>query len=168
MKPKLTRYAADKNNPAVKGNLTAEEIVRTDWQRNYERKGIPLMAAKRAIKEHVDAGGAVFRMRNTLILVTPEDGYIEVEFHTVTADPMEVYQSMMLMFFLGLNEDQGTETATTYVDDKSPFRMIKRMVGPDFVDIDESDNPDVGKYVITMDIGPFARAMQAQAAKQGK
>jgi hypothetical protein len=45
--------------------------------------------------------------------------------------------------------------------------MIKRFIGSDFVDVDESDNPDVGKYVITMDIGRFARTMQAQAARQG-
>lgn len=167
---KLTRYASDKDNPAIKGNLSAEDIVRADWERNYKKKGISLGQAKLGVKAHVDAGGAVFRMRNTLILVTPEDDFAEVKFHTITADPAEVYQSLMLMFFLGLAQSKGTQTAFTYVNDRSAYRMAKRIVGESFVDIDESDDPKVGKYVLTLDLAGlirFAQAKQAQQAARG-
>lgn len=163
---KLPRYASNKDNPAVKGNLTAEEIVRADWARNYEKKGISLITAKQSIKAHVDSGGDVFRLRNTIILVTPKDGYTEVEFHTITADPAEVYQTMMLLFLLGLNKAQGTELAYTYADDRTAYRMAKKLVGNN-IDIDESDDPDAGKYVLSFDLAGLARESQARLAAQG-
>ena len=53
---KLSRYASQKDNPAVKGDLTAEEIVRADWERNFKKSGVSFEQAKGGIKAHVDAG----------------------------------------------------------------------------------------------------------------
>lgn len=165
---KLSRYASDKNNPAVKGNLTVEEIVRADWERNYKKKNVPLDAIRMAVKTHVDSGGAVFRLRNTLFLVTPVGDFIEVEFHTITADPIEVYLPLTMMFFLGLNKDQGTEVAFTYVDDKSAARMAKRIFSDKFVDMEDSDEPDEGKYRLTIDLIGFVQFTQAKAQAQAQ
>jgi endo-1,4-beta-D-glucanase Y len=159
---KLSRYAADKNNPAVKGNLTAEEIVRTDWERNFKDKGFSFPQVKMAIKNRVDAGEAVFRLRNTLFLVAPRDGFIEVEVHAVTADPSEVFQTMTSLFLLGLHMDQGTESVYTYTNDRKVFRMFSRLFGNTYVDIDDSDDPEKGKYVTTLDVVGIVRAAQAQ------
>jgi hypothetical protein len=164
---KLARYASNKDNPAIKGTLTAEEIVRADWERHYEKKGIPLDVARLSVKAHVDNGGAVFRLRNTLILVTPAEDWSEVEFHTITADLGEVYQTLMLLFFLGLNKSKGTQIAFTYINDRNAYRMAKKLFGADFVDIDESDDPDKGRYSLVIDIGSMASAAQTRQAMQG-
>ena len=164
---KLQKYATDKDNSAVKGNLTAEEIVRADWERNYKKSGVPLGAAKMAVKRHVDDGGDVFRMRNTIILLTSNDDYEDVEFHTITADPQEVYQVTMLMFLLGLNKAKGTQTAVTYVDDKRAYRMASKMLGKDYVDIETSNDADQGKYALTLDLDGLASNLQREAATQG-
>ena len=165
---RLSRYASDKNNPAIKGNLTVEEIVRTDWERNYKKKGLPLDAVRLAVKSHIDSGGAIFRLRNTLFLITTVDGFIEVEFHTITADPIEVYQPLALMFFLGLNKDQGTELAFTYIDDKSAARIAKRILSDKFVDVEDSDEPNKGKYRLTIDVAGFVQFAQIQLQKRAQ
>jgi len=165
---KLQKYATNKENPAIEGNLTAEEIVRTFWERNYEKTGVSLISVKMMIKNHVDSGGDVFRLRNTIILITPDDDYEEVEFHTFTADPSEVYQSVMLMFFLGLNKAKGTQTAFTYTEDKRAYRMAIKMIGKDYVDIEKSDSPDTGKYVLTLDLGGLVLRSQQKAADKGE
>lgn len=163
---KLARYASNKDNPAIKGTLTAEEIVRADWKRHYEKRGVPLDAARLSVKAHVDKGGAVFRLRNTLILVTPDDDWNEIEFHTITADLGEVYQVLVLLFFLGLNKSKGTQVAFTYINDRNAYRMAKKFLGADFVDIDNSDDPDKGKYLLVIDIGSLANAAQTRQAMQ--
>jgi hypothetical protein len=159
---KLPRYAANKDDPAVKGNLTADELVRVDWERNFKAKGISLVQAKMAIKARIDAGEAIFRLRNTLFLVAPLDGFIEVEVHAVTADPSEVFQTMTFLFLLGLHTDQGTQIVYTYTNDRKVFRMFSRLFGGSFIDIDDSDDPKKGKYVTTLDLVDFVRATQAQ------
>lgn len=167
---KLPRFSADKNNPAIKGNLTAEEIVRADWERNYKNKSkdTPLAKLKFAIKDHVDQGLPIFRFRNTLVLLVPQDGFEEVEFHTITADPFEVYTTLMLMFFISLVKNQGTQLAYTYVDDKKMFRAIKRLVG-EFGSLEENDEePQKGKYVLVLEIGPFVAAAQQKLAERGQ
>lgn len=164
----LKRFSADKNNPAIKGNLSAEEIVRADWERNYKGKDVSFGAAKQNIKQHVDAGYPVFRFRNTIVLVTPENGFEEVKFHTLTADPFEVYTSLLLMFFISLARNQGTQIAYTYLDDKKIFRAIKRLTG-DFATLEPNDeDPEKGKYMITFEVGPFVAAMQQKAAERGQ
>jgi hypothetical protein len=163
---KLQKYADNKENPAIKGNLTAEEIVRTFWERNYKKTDVSFVSVKLMIKSHVDSGGDVFRLRNTIILITPDDDYEEVEFHTFTADPSEVYQSLMLMFFLGLNKSKGTQTAFTYTEDKRAYRMASKLVGKDYVELEKTDNPDLGKYVLTLDIGSLELYLQRESANK--
>lgn len=162
----LKRFSADKNNPSIKGNLTGEEIVRIDWERNYKKKDVSFNQAKLAVKAHVDNGYPIFRVRNTFILITPENGMEEVKFHTITADTFEVYSSLMLMFFISLNRDQGTQLAYTYLDDKKMFRAIKRLVN-DYATLEPNDeDPSKGKYILTIELGPFVLAMQQKAAER--
>jgi len=54
----------------------------------------------------------------------------------------------------------------TYTNDRKVFRMFSRLFGEAFVDIDDSDAPEKGKYVTTLDLVEFVRAMQAQKAAQ--
>lgn len=160
----LKRFSADKNNPAIKGNLSAEEIVRADWERNYKKMGVTFDQTKMAIKVHVDEGEPVFRVRNTIILINPENGYEEVKFHTITADPFEVYTSLLLMFFISLNKQKGTQIAYTYLNDKKIFRAIKRLVG-EFGSLESNDeDPSKGKYMFVLELGPFVAAMEQKAA----
>jgi hypothetical protein len=159
----VPHFSPNKDNPAVKGNLSAEELVRADWERNYKQKGVSFDQAKIAIKAHVDSGQPIFRVRNTLILLTLEDGFEEVKFHTVTADPFEVYSPMMLMFLISLSRNKGTQIAYTYLNDKKIFRAIKRLVG-EYGELEPNDqDPEKGKYILTLEIGPFTAAMQQKA-----
>jgi hypothetical protein len=163
---KVPRFSSNKDNPAIKGMMSAEDITRADWERNYKQKGISFPQAKMSIKAHVDSGQPIFRVRNTLILLTLEDGFEEVKFHTVTADPFEVYSSMMLMFLVSLSRNKGTQIAYTYIDDKKIFRAIKRLVG-EYGELDSNDqDPEKGKYILTLEIGPFTAAMQQKADRR--
>lgn len=149
---KLSRYASQKDNPAVKGDLTAEEIVRADWERNFKKSGVSFEQAKGGIKAHVDAGMPVFRMRNTIILLSPDPDYETAEFHTITADPYEVYVVTMLMFMLGLARSKNTQTVYSYVNDQKPVRMAEKTFGADNVIAEPSDEPDKGKLKLSIDI----------------
>jgi hypothetical protein len=166
MKPKT--FKSDKDAASIKGNLSVEEIVKADWERNYKAAGIPLDTARLLVKEHVDDNQPIYRMRNTIFLITPENGFDDVLFHTITADPIEVYKTMLMMFFLGLNADQGTETVYTYVDDKKMYRSVRPMY-KEYIDIEPADDGDEqGKYLLTVDIAGFvANARQIQAAQRG-
>ena len=162
------KFAQQKDNPAIKGSMTVEEIVRVDWERNYKKLDVPLMGARMTVKTHVENGGDIFRVRNTLILVTPEeDEYTEIKFHTITADPFEVYMSLMVMFFIALNKDQGTEEAYTYLPSKAIYRAAKKWL-KDFVDIEDAgdEGGDLSKYKIVIDVAGFVANATAQQQKQ--
>jgi hypothetical protein len=163
---KIPRASKNENDPSIKGNLSAEEIVRTDWKRNYEKKGIPLASLKQSIKDHVDDGGQMGRMRNTLIFLKINEGEDDVLFHTFTADVYEVYMSMMQLFSLSLAKTRGIETLYTFVSDKSAYRMASKLYGKENVDIEEEDNQENGKYKLTIDIGEAYR--QGQRAVEAK
>jgi len=165
MKPKT--FKSDKNAAAIKGNLSVEEIVKADWERSYKAAGISLDTARLLVKEHVDDNQPIYRMRNTIFLITPENGFEDVLFHTITADPIEVYKTMLMLFFLGLNADQGTETVYTYVDDKKMYRAVRPMYR-EYIDIEPADDEEQGRYLLTIDIAGFvANARQMQAAQRG-
>ena len=165
MKPKT--FKSDKDAASIKGNLSVEEIVKADWERNYKPAGIPLDDARLSVKEHVDDNQPIYRMRNTIFLITPENGFEDVMFHTITADSLEVYKTTLMLFFLGLNADQGTETAYAYVDDKKMYRSVRPMYR-EYLDIEPADDDEKGKYLLTLDIAGFvANARQIQAAQRG-
>jgi hypothetical protein len=163
MKPQ--RFNSKKDIPSVKGNLTVEEIVRTDWERNFKQAGYSLDDARRAIKSHVDNGLPIYRLRNTLFLITPQDDFETVEFHTVTADTREVYVPMLVMFMSALHMKQNTEIAFTYVNDKQTYNLAAPMFGQD-VDIEESDDRNKGKYKVVIDLDSFVPRMQTTAANR--
>ena len=162
------RYGQQKDNPAIQGTLTAEEIVAADWKRNYANSGISLDDLRLIVKHHVDEGGDVFRLRNTLVLVTPEDGYTEVKFHTLTADTYETYMTLMVMFLTALNKDQGTQEAYTYLPDKTIFRAAKRLF-KEFIDLEDvRDEEDAdANYRITIDVAGFVANATQLAAQRG-
>lgn len=165
MKP--VKFAKYKDNPAVKGLLSVEDLVKADWEHNYKKKGIPLDSARIAVKQFVDDGHRVYRLRNTLIFLDPDVENEDVEFHTVTADPYEVYVTMMQRFMLGLVAETGADTAFTYVDDKNAYRMAKKAVGEGYADIEESDEPQKGKYKVILEIGTYYHDMKQRADQQG-
>ena len=146
------------NDPSIKGNLSAEEIVRTDWKRNYEKKGIPLSFLKQKVKSHVDSGGQVVRIRNTLALFSIEEGSNEAMFHTITADVYEVYMSMMQLLALSLAKVRNIEKIYTYIDDKQPYRMASKLYGESNVKFEESDVQQNGKYKLTINVGNYYRS----------
>lgn len=168
---KLTKYAKYKDNPAVKGLLSVEELVKADWERNYKKQGVPLNTVRLAIKQFVDDGWRILRQRNTLIILSPDEDNEDVLFHTVTADPYEVYITYMQLFLLALAQETGAETAFTYVDDKTMFRAAKKALGDKYAELEESDNPDQGKYKIVLDVGSYyndMKRLQMQQSAGGK
>jgi len=164
---KMQRTQKLTNDPSIKGNLSAEEIVKTDWQRNYEKFGFPLNFLRQKVKDHIDMGGQIVRMRNTLTLLTMEKGSDEAMFHTITADVYEVYMSMMQLLALGLAKARNIQTIYTYVSDKSPYRMAKKLFGDKNVDIQESELEQNGKYKLTINIGDYYRSGKKFAEEQG-
>jgi len=165
---KIPRYDAKKDNPAVKGNLPPEEIVRVDWERNYKNSGISYEQAAGNLQQLLASGNPAARLRNTIVVLMPEDDYEEVEFHTITADPFEVYFTLITNFFVALSMKRGTQYVYTYLDDKKMFRQVKNYFG-EYSSIEPNeDNPNRGKYVLTIEIGPFVTAMQRKAAEGGK
>jgi hypothetical protein len=154
------KYGADSDTyvKAVEGNLSVSEIVKSDWERNYAKSsGVKLEGLQRVVVAHVQNGGEVHRFRNTLFLVTPQDGdYTEIKFHTLTADPREAYLMSTLTFLLGMNQTNGTELAYSYSPGKAIYRVFKRMFG-DYIEIENvKDDPTAdAPYLITVDIGAF-------------
>lgn len=159
---KLTRYARDKNSAAVKGLLSVDEIIKEDWRRNYKKSGVSATALATIIKDSIDNGAQPMRLRNTIVLITPdEDDPTTMQFHTVTADPYEIYTTLITRLFVALAKTQGAETLYTGVPDKSALRMAKRTFGDKFVDLEE-DGPADNKYTLTIDIGDFYRTHNRQ------
>ena len=137
MKPQRAQKIG--NDPSIKGNLTADQIVET-----------------------------VVRMRNTLVLLTMDKGADEAMFHTITADVYEVYMTMMQLLALSLAKARNVETIYTYVNDKAPYRMARKLFGDSNVDFEESDLEQKGKYKLTIDIGDYYRAGQKTAVAQSR
>jgi hypothetical protein len=165
---KIPRYNSSKDNPAVKGLLPIEDIIRADWERNYKNSGVTYEQAEGNLRQLLAlAGTPASKVRNTIIVTIPQDDYEEVEFHTLTADPFEVYFMSVVTFFISLAMKKGTQYVYTYLDDKKIFRQIKGYFG-EYASIEPNDDdPDKGKYVLTIEIGPFVAAMQRKAAEGG-
>ena len=154
---RLTKYAKDKNNPAIKGNMSMRDILHTDWERNYKKTGVSFEDAVRSLGEQIESGMKASRLRNTILLYKDEDND-GMLFHTVTADPYEVYVVMFMMLSLGLHKALEVDVLYTYVKDRSPYRFATKIFGKDFVDLEESDLEGTDKYKLTIDIADFANA----------
>jgi hypothetical protein len=156
------------NDPSIKGNMSAEDIVRADWKRNYEKLGVPLLDFKQMIKEHVEQGGQVVRLRNTLFLLTMEQGGYEAEFQVITADLNDVYATMFQLFGLSLAKSRNVESMFTFTDDKKMVDMALKIFGKDNTRLEESDVEDDYKYKLTIDIGNYYSSGQKSAEAQAK
>ena len=138
-------------SPAVQGNMSIEDIVKADWKRNFEGRGFTLDDARMAVAQHAQSG-EVARLRNTLFLLPDIQGDEErVEFHTVTADPFEVYSTLLLMFALALAEKTDIQYLFSYINDKAIYRRLRRVLG-DAADVEDSPNEDKGRYMATIDL----------------
>jgi hypothetical protein len=163
---KIPRYTTNKDNPAIKGALTAEQIVRADWERNYKGSGVSYEQAVANLQQLLAAEYPTVKLRNTIVVLIPEDDYEEVEFHTITADPFEVYFTNMVTFFTALSMKRGTQYVFTYLNDKKMFRQVKGYFG-DYASIEPNeDDPKRGKYILTLEIGPFVAEMQRRSAEE--
>jgi len=110
------------------------------------------------VKSHVDSGGQVVRIRNTLVLFSIEEGSNNAMFHTITADVYEVYMSMMQLLALSLAKVRNIEKIYTYVEDKKPYSMARKLYGDANVNFEESELQENGNYKLTIDIGSYYRS----------
>lgn len=145
--------------------MSIEDIVRTDWERNYKGSGISLNVARLAVKSHVDKKLPIYRVGNTLILLIPRGNIDLVKFHTITADPVKTFFGLLLQFFISLSMNDGTEVAYTTISNDNIYNMVKKMFG-DYVTLEpNNEEPEKGKYLLTIQIGPFVRDMKSQQTK---
>lgn len=151
---KLTKYAKDKNNPAVKGLLSTREILHSDWERNYKKSGVSFEDAVNNLAAQIQSGMKAAKLRNTILFYKLEDDG-EALFHTITADPYEVYAVVALQLALGLHKAKGVDVMYTYVKDRSSYRMASKMF-KNFVDLEESDVEGTDKYKLTLYVAEFA------------
>ena len=149
---------------------SVEEIIASDWKRNYSTTSkVSLDQINGILQQHVADGNPVYRLQNTLYIVTPSNGgYTEVKFHTLTADPREAYLTNMVMLLLWLYKTKGTEIAYSYVVNKTLYRMLKRIFGA-YLDIEDArDDPNAdAPYLVTLDLLSFVTKLQAEQKSNG-
>jgi hypothetical protein len=159
------KYAQD---PSVQGEISVADIIKRDWERNYAKKsGISLDALENVVRRHVDSGGEVYRIRNTLFLVVPEDGHDVVKMHSLTADVFEIYAYALLTFVVSMGQEQGTQELYSYVPDMKLYNRIRPMFR-DFLSIEDAkDDPDAdSRYRVILDVDGFMQPIRATMAQQ--
>lgn len=162
------KYAKD---PSVQGNMSVEDIIKRDWERNYKGKsGITLEDLENIIRRHMAEGGEIYRLRNTLFLASPEseEDYTTVKFHSLTGDLLEVYLYTLLTFVISMGHTHGTQEIYSYTEDKTMYRRVHRLLG-DFVDIEDmKDDPSAdARYKIVLDLEGYMRMLYTNAEQQG-
>lgn len=154
----------------VGNNLSVDDIVRAEWERSYRGGGISYELLKGIIIKHVEDGNDVYRLGNTVYLVTPDDeDYSEVRVDAFTADPREVYMTMTVVLCLGLNQSRGTEIVYTYTPSKALYRSLRKTFGG-AVDIEDvkDDLNATAPYRLDIDIPEFIDNVQEKRrAQQG-
>lgn len=144
------------------GDMSVEDILRIDWERNYKDKGIDFMVARASFKVLIDSGALAGRLGNTIIFVIPVEGFYVVKFHTMSADDFDTFTVLLLKFFISLHKTKGTSVAFTYVNDKIVFNKIRKTYGQ-YVFLEENeDEPQKGKYKLILEIGSFTVDMERQ------
>jgi hypothetical protein len=146
------------------GSMSVDNILRTDWEKNYKDKGIPLEVARASFKVQIDTGSLVFRMGNTLILFVPEDDFQVIKFHTITANGFEEFLSIVLKFLISAYKTRGAQVAYTYLNDKTIYDVIKKGYGSYMMLEPNDDDSSKGKYKLIIEIGSLVREME----KRGK
>ena len=160
------KFAKD---PSVQGNMSVEDIIKRDWERNYKGKaGITAQDLENVIRYHITKGGEIYRFRNTLFLVTPEDGGFDViKMHSITGDIFELYITALLLFLATMNQTNGTEEVYTYTPDKVVYRKLKNIFS-EFLDIEDArDDPDAdANYKLVLDLAGYMQRIQAASQQQ--
>lgn len=164
----MTPERAEKlaSNPAVKGNLSLDEIVKTDWEKHYKSKGIPIEQARKSVAVRAKQGQIV-RLRNTLFLLPHASGDEDsLEFHTITADPKEMYVSLMFMFLLGVGGKTDIDYMYSYTDDKKAYKAFQPLLG-EFIEFEPTEEEGKPKYTITFNVRQLFNKAQAAQRQRG-
>ena len=128
------------------------DIVKKDLKINHKGEGITLEQAAGALEQFSQDGAKFIRFGNTLFIVeNPNDE--AVIYHTVNADPPQIYLYNLLQFFAELHE-QGKTQATTYFSNPQLIDFLEKTKLPNET-ITESDDPSRGSYMV---ITPLTRS----------
>jgi hypothetical protein len=125
------------------------DIVKKDLKVNHKGEGITLEQAAGALEQFSQDGAKFVRFGNTLFIVTnPNDEAII--FHTVNADPPQIYLYNLLQFYAELYE-QGKTQATSYFSNPKLIDFLEKTKLPNET-ITESDDPSRGSYMVIMSL----------------
>jgi hypothetical protein len=121
------------------------DIVKKDLKVNQKGEGITLEQAASALEQFKQDGAKFVRFGNTLFIVeNPDDE--AVIYHTVNADPAQIYLYNLLQFFANLHE-QGKTQAVTYFSNPKLIDFVEKTKLPNET-IAESDDPSRGSYMV--------------------
>ena len=127
------------------------DIVKKDLKVNHKGEGITLDQAAAALEQFNQDGAKFSRFGNTLFIVeNPNDE--DVIYHTVNADPPQIYLYNLLQFYADLHE-QGKTQATTYFSNPKMIDFLEKTKLPNET-IAKSDDPSRGSYMV---ITPLTR-----------
>lgn len=160
------KFAKD---PSVQGNMSVEDIITRDWERNYKgKKSSTPKDLEVLVRRHIIEGGEIYRFRNTLFLVTPEDGdYSVVYMYFITGDLYEMYVTALLAFLATMYQTHNTEEVYIYAPDKPIYRKLKGLFSG-FMDIegvdDTTDSSD--GYKLVVDLSGYMQHLQSASAQQ--
>ena len=156
-------------DPSVQGNMSVEDIIKRDWERNYKgNAGVTAQDLENMVRYHISKNGDIYRFRNTLFLVTPEDGdYDTIKMHSITGDIYEMYIMAMLAFLATMSQTQGTEEVYSYSPDKTIYRKLKTIFS-EYLDIEDArDDPDAdANYKLVLDLAGYMQRIQAASQQQ--
>ena len=148
--------------------MSVEDIVRSEWERDHEKKGVPLLNLRKFVKQHVDLGGQVVRLRNSLFLLRIDEGSKEAKFVPMTADVTNVFLTMLQLFALGLAKSRGVEELTVSTDENAQVVMMQKLFGDDYVSVKDAGTPEKQSFNVTTHIGEYYRAnLKASEAEKG-
>lgn len=160
------KYAKD---PSVQGNMSVEDIIKRDWERNYKGKksSTTVEDVEILIRQHIKIGGEIYRFRNTLFLVTPDDPeYQEVRMLTISADFLDMYLPSLLMMLATLSQQHDTQEVTLYIPDKSIYRKIKPIFDG-FLDIETVEEDEDLRYTVVVDLVGYMAKLQSTSTGVG-
>jgi hypothetical protein len=144
------------------GQMSVEDILRTDWEKNYKDKGVSYEEARASFKGLIDSGFEAGRIGNTIVFFKKEGDGSEALFHTITADEYEQYFYNVLRFLMALYKKREIGTVFTHINDKKIFNKIRKNLGSYVIFEPNEDDPSRGKYKLTLEIGAFTVDMERQ------
>lgn len=120
--------------------LPIEEIIKIHHKKNYRKSDFTLDDALRTFNYFArQEGNQIVRLRNSLFLMGPKDQNDNVEIHTVTADPAELFYGLALRFVLALVEKRGVKKIVTDILKEKDAKRFKEIYSPEFVKVTKSE-----------------------------